>query len=340
MKTFQISVLLVALLAMSAMFIVGCDKSDQSITSPGTSLNRDAISSGGPPPPKPVLTVASFVCAGSTPTSISVMITAGSLGAPAGFSLHWMLAADYAAAGNTFDESALSFCKASYSGNANNSYFSLPPDGYITITIGAIQYATLMDNSTVQLSAGSNGYSGTACTNDLPCNSNWVFEVFLHGNNDFSQSGKVGPLFCSTARCGGGRGEDGGCTYTQGYWKNHAGLVRNDNGGEGSIQPDAWPVSELTLGNLTYGKDALLDIFKTPVRGNGYISLAHQLMAAKLNIENGADPSEIADVIAAADAFIGDNNVTTASCPTSAVGEWVQKLDDWNNGVTGPGHCE
>jgi hypothetical protein len=81
------------------------------------------------------------------------------------------------------------------------------------------------------------------------------------------------------------------CVRGQGYWKNH---------------PDQWPVTELQLGNVTYTQQQLLDILHQPVRGNGLLILAHQLIAAKLNIAAGADPSCIQDTIAQADALIGD----------------------------------
>lgn len=86
-------------------------------------------------------------------------------------------------------------------------------------------------------------------------------------------------------------GTPGGCVRGQGYWKNH---------------PEAWPVTELQLGNVTYAQDELLSILRQPVRGNGLVLLAHQLIAAELNIANGADPSCIQDAIAQANALIGD----------------------------------
>jgi hypothetical protein len=65
-------------------------------------------------------------------------------------------------------------------------------------------------------------------------------------------------------------------------------------------------VTELQLGNVTYDQQQLLDILHQPVRGNGLVSLAHHLIAAKLNIAAGADPSCIEETIAEADALIGD----------------------------------
>jgi cysteine-rich repeat protein len=126
---------------------------------------------------------------------------------------------------------------------------------------------------------------------------------------------------------GGGGSADDDCTYTQGYWKNH---------------PDAWPVASLELGSVTYTKVELIAILKTPVRGNGLISLAHQLIAAKLNIAAGASASAISSAISQADSLIG-----SLVCPpkgdgtlaTSATSSLVGKLDAFNSGDIGPGHC-
>lgn len=81
------------------------------------------------------------------------------------------------------------------------------------------------------------------------------------------------------------------CVLGQGYWKNH---------------PDQWPVIQLLLGNNAYDKEQLLSILHQPVRGNGLVLLAHQLIAAKLNSANGADASCIEQTLADADALIGD----------------------------------
>ena len=43
-------------------------------------------------------------------------------------------------------------------------------------------------------------------------------------------------------------------------------------------------MNELQLGNVTYNQQELLSILSQPVRGNGLVLLAHQLIAAKLNI--------------------------------------------------------
>ncbi|UYZ60401.1 hypothetical protein [Hymenobacter latericus] len=115
------------------------------------------------------------------------------------------------------------------------------------------------------------------------------------------------------------------CTYTQGYWKNH---------------PEAWPVSSLTLGSRTYTKAQLLEILNTPVRGNGLISLAHQLIAAKLNAANCNGVSPVANTISQADALIGGLIVGgSGSLAPSATSTLTSRLDSYNNGNLGTRHC-
>jgi hypothetical protein len=112
----------------------------------------------------------------------------------------------------------------------------------------------------------------------------------------------------------------GGCVFGFGYWKNH---------------PQAWPVTELQLGNVTYTQDQLLSIMHEPVRGNGLVSLAHHLITAKLNVANGADPSCIQQTIADADALIGDLVVPPVGDGYLAprdVNALKDTLEDYNEG--------
>lgn len=68
------------------------------------------------------------------------------------------------------------------------------------------------------------------------------------------------------------------CTpKSPGYWKNH---------------PEAWPVTEITIGNLNYGyktyslEEAII-IMQHPVKGDKVYTMFDALIAAKLNGENG-----------------------------------------------------
>ena len=65
------------------------------------------------------------------------------------------------------------------------------------------------------------------------------------------------------------------CTLTQGYWKNHQAQ---------------WPVSALTLGAEDYDQAELLTLLHTQTQGDASLVLGHQLIAALLNVENGAAP--------------------------------------------------
>jgi hypothetical protein len=93
---------------------------------------------------------------------------------------------------------------------------------------------------------------------------------------------------------------------TQGYWKQHAGSF----------------AGSLKLGNVCYTDVQLQSIFDMMVVGNGLDELAHQLIAAKLNIAAGAvADASVLQAIADADARIGDlvvPPVGTDSLPSSA----------------------
>lgn len=118
-----------------------------------------------------------------------------------------------------------------------------------------------------------------------------------------------------------------GCTfYTQGYWKNHS---------------EAWPVEQLTLGQRIYSKSELLSILRRPVRGNGLVALAHQLIAAKLNVALNeaagyAIPSDVMQIIQAADSLIGQYTIPPVGTDwlhPSITSESVVALDEFNEGA-------
>jgi len=120
------------------------------------------------------------------------------------------------------------------------------------------------------------------------------------------------------------------CTLTLGYWKNH---------------PTAWPVGALSLGSVEYNKAQLLSILNQPVGGNGLISLAHQLIAAKLNVAADAGCVAAYQAINSADVLIGALVVPPAGVGylhPSATDALVTLLDAYNNGVAAgcPGHCQ
>ena len=139
---------------------------------------------------------------------------------------------------------------------------------------------------------------------------------------------------------------DEGCTRTIGYWKNHAGFgpqpdkvtpllpvwLGTENGAE-SIEVSEAEIAVDILRMTTYGSPS-----------NGITKLYAQLLAAKLNIENGASSDDIADVIDEADDFLADNNWEDwndlPQDDRTMVLDWKDSLDSYNNGYIGPGHCD
>lgn len=119
--------------------------------------------------------------------------------------------------------------------------------------------------------------------------------------------------------------------FTQGYWKNHPNSWVND-----PLTPMD-PFS-LKIGDTTYtGKEALIDILKQPVKGDARMILAHQLIAARLNIENGACPktadyNELMGIIKEAEGWLaGQNKKVNPSTSPEAIA-WAETLDQFNNG--------
>lgn len=126
-----------------------------------------------------------------------------------------------------------------------------------------------------------------------------------------------------------------GCTLTQGYWKNH---------------PEDWGLSGVELGGVQYSQPDALAILHTPTGGDASLILSHQLIAAKLNINvGGASSSSVDATVAAADAWLAANadadgllpfGVPSASAAGADGVALSAILDDYNNGLIGPGHCE
>jgi hypothetical protein len=282
---------------------------------------------GKPTAPKTRMDMPVLSCDTSTQVSIYIHVCAGASGAPAGFTVQWMTAADYAAAGSIWPgcttdpltgiETCGGQCDASFSGNANLSRYNLAAGQCVTVDIGEF----LFDSG-----------ASTSCPNALLCGTEYVFRAFAHANSSLNRSDFTANLSCPTLPCS----HDPGCTLTQGYWKTHGPSPTGNN-------VDEWPVSWLMLGTVTYTDLELQAIFDTSAAGNGLIALAHQLIAAKLNVANGSDDTAIAADIAAADALIGDlvvPPVGSGYLPPSVTSGLTTSLASYNEGATGPGHCD
>jgi hypothetical protein len=124
-----------------------------------------------------------------------------------------------------------------------------------------------------------------------------------------------------------------GCTRTYGYWKNH------DWGGAAHLRDETFFNTGQTW----------LEVFLTKPKGgpnsgiNKYYILAHQFIAAQININNGADsPPELP----AAETLISDysNKMDEIEDDGKKVEftDLATALDTYNNGLAigGPPHCD
>ena len=321
MKSIKISLFTLSAIAVCALVFFACTKS---------ATDSPSITSAAAPARKTKMDAPTITCGTSTQVSINIQVTAGATGAPAGFSIQWITAAAYALGpdgtpGTTDDNSwpasdDLALCKASFSGNANLSRYNLAPNASVTVNIGEF----LFDEG-----------ASTNCGGALVCGTNYVFRAFVHANSTLQRSDFTANLTCKTLDCDS---DEGGCTFTQGYWKTHGPTDCNPSSGA-----NIWTVTSLTLGTVTYTDVELCSIFNTPAAGNGLLALAHQLIAAKLNIANGADGTDAAASIAAADALIGGlviPPVGAGSLAPAATSALITALTNYNEGATGPGHCD
>ncbi|MDQ3494352.1 MAG: hypothetical protein M3485_02170 [Pseudomonadota bacterium] len=138
----------------------------------------------------------------------------------------------------------------------------------------------------------------------------------------------------------------GGCSYTQGYWKTHVNYAPKP---QFSRKRDAtW---DLIDGAASANEDAsffgsgasYIKVMWTAPKGNAYYNLAHQYIAAKLNVLAGASDAAVATDLAAAEALFsahapGSNYWKNKSNSQNVIA-MAGRLAAYNEGSIGPGHC-
>jgi cysteine-rich repeat protein len=119
------------------------------------------------------------------------------------------------------------------------------------------------------------------------------------------------------------------CSYTIGWWKTHSKYAKLKS----LRQP--WPISEDTkLCNITWWK-----ILTTAPNGRAWYILAQQWIGAKLNVAVGASTTpSIAAAISTGEAMLRACTISSADRATAL--DIATLLDNYNNGVIGPGHCD
>lgn len=137
---------------------------------------------------------------------------------------------------------------------------------------------------------------------------------------------------------------EAGCTLTQGYWKTHSsyGPASKPDATWNLLPGGAGPDTVFFLSGASW-----YQVFGIAPAGNAYYSLAHQYMAARLNILNDASaPTSVTDAIAAATTLFG--SYTPAQIGALAGKDALRKqfvslagtLGSYNEGLIGPGHCD
>jgi hypothetical protein len=155
--------------------------------------------------------------------------------------------------------------------------------------------------------AAENFQPGGALYGYTPTNGNQLSNTLVDGNvltYDFGYRSALSPG-----------------TGTIGYWKNHS---------------EDWPVETITVGGVTYTKTQAISLMGNPGKGDKTYDLFKQLVAARLNVIIGNDPTCVAGTITATDAWLAFNppgsNVKSSSAAWTTGGPLHQALDDYNNG--------
>lgn len=162
-----------------------------------------------------------------------------------------------------------------------------------------------------------------------------VFNTASFETNDTMTTGESVWQIVVTVDC------DGGCTLTLGYWKTHSAR------GPAPFD-DAWDwIGGADSPFLGSGQTYYEVLWTAPKGGNAWYLLAHQYIAATLNHDHNhaSAPQEVVDALSEAEALLTQYEGATSipkrngSDRDTAI-DLASLLDDYNNGVTGPGHCD
>jgi hypothetical protein len=200
----------------------------------------------------------------------------------------------------------------------------------------------------VAVSDSMAGALGTVCVGDAPktwsypwtigpfaspaqCGTNIVPNIASFQSDDGGDSGSAGASVTVEVPC------TFGCSLTQGYWKTHSivGPAPYD---------DTWALKGESTQFFQSGY-TWHSVLLAPVKGDPWLILARQYVAAVMNGLNGADLSAIAADLAAATALLDlydSNPYGSGSMGKAAKAQAITlagKLDAYNNGAIGPGHC-
>jgi hypothetical protein len=129
------------------------------------------------------------------------------------------------------------------------------------------------------------------------------------------------------------------CTYTPGYWKTHTGYGA-------APYDDTWAMVDQGADTPFFdSSQSYYEVLWTEPAGNAYYILAHAYIAAELNERNGSDFTDAQSAFdTATDIFEEYEPMDIAGLPGNSKlrSQFIDlgvTLDDYNNGIIGPGHC-
>lgn len=287
---------------------------------------------------------------------IAASVVCPSLAVPSGGSLHCTYSADL-----PDDSTRTNTATATLQNYAYNSEGVGTPSGttdFSGSTSVDFSNATISEiDECIDVSDTNVGFLGTVCAGDAPrtfsyslwfgrhpdadvlleCGNNTHTNIADFVANDTAATGQDDWTVTADVVC------DVGCTLTPGYWKTHS--------REGPAPyDDTWqlldPDEEDTiffLSNQTY-----FEVLWTSPQGNAYYILAHAYIAAELNQLNGVTiPIEVMDAFDEATALFSQYTPKEVAEFKGKNGKEIRDqfihlaevLDDYNNGLLGPGHC-
>lgn len=303
--------------------------------------------------PNPILAAELTAVSDVVSPDIAATVDCPALVIPAGESLHCTYSADL-----PDDQDRVNTATASLQNYDYDSEGVGTPSGTTDFSGNA---AVAFDNADlneidecVDVSDTNVGDLGTVCSGDAPavfnyslffgtsedadvqlvCGDNFHTNIASFETNDTGTTGAAEETVNAHVEC------VVGCTLTPGYWKTHS-----DKGP--APFDDTWdllPNGSDTIFFLS-GQTYYEVLWTNPQGGNAYYILAHAYIAAELNQLNGADFSAVQDAFDEATglfeaytpeqigALKGKNPLRQQFLKLATI------LDDYNNGLIGPGHC-
>lgn len=290
--------------------------------------------------------------------SIAATVNCPSLTVPAGGSLHCTYDAPLPDASSRTNTATATLQNNSYDKDGNATANGTTDfSGSADVTFGADPTEEV--DECVDVTDTETGFLGTVCADVVPASFHYLVTYGPFAEPDDCGEHEFPNTAGFVTNDTGATGDDtwnlritvacqqsGGCTLTLGYWKTHSseGPAPYDDAW-GLIGPDE---------HLTYflgSGQTYLDVLWTPPRRNAWYILARQYIAAQMNMLNGASvPSDVQDAFDRATDLLseydadgpktpGENFIPKSKDRRKAV-KAAKVLDQYNNGLLGPGHCD